>query len=503
MSVRAARLSVAGVASTSPLGSLLASSVSDVATIVEGEDAPVAMNHWLRCVRGTSLQWWGSEWQIPTQTPECERADIAVDFFGHEIHAPAERRWRVVDAAGESILNPFCFIHTCSRAPFVASIFLIEANPGDRNWSIIAEAHIRNGPWYKGLLDRAGRVAAHLIRSGLMRDGGTHRRPYQARIANPCRSRIGIAAGLVKDSMAGASQVLREIAFKEYWAIGQLDAPLKMPLRSGAVTPNRWIRPRNRNAYFADPFPLPERSDTFLCERYDRRARLGSIRVLKLIEDDIVDTPLEFHLGNRHLSYPCIYQVDGRIFVLPEMAALKEQLLFELVSENNPQVVSLVDRGTHIADPTLFHHGDFYWIAYCNQDFGIHDNLCLIYARRLEGPWIPHRKNPVKVDVRSSRPGGTVFSFNGKLYRPAQDCSAGYGCALTINEVRICTPDDFEEEPVAVLSPDPSGPFPHGLHTLSIAENQVLIDGKRLVFDPVVAWNRLHERARKRWKRVR
>ncbi len=47
----------------------------------------------------------------------------------------------------------------------------------------------------------------------------------------------------------------------------------------------------------------------------------------------------------------------------------------------------------------------------------------------LEGPWEPHRRNPVKCDVRGSRPAGTPFVHGGELYRPAQDGSKRYGKA--------------------------------------------------------------------------
>src|SRR5213596_456309 len=60
--------------------------------------------------------------------------------------------------------------------------------------------------------------------------------------------------------------------------------------------------------------------------------------------------------------------------------------------------------------------------------------ISLVRLRPL-GPWRPHPGNPVKVDVRSSRPAGGPFLFGGNLYRPAQDCSRTYGGGITINRV--------------------------------------------------------------------
>ncbi|MGO4780832.1 hypothetical protein AB4084_35670, partial [Lysobacter sp. 2RAB21] len=89
------------------------------------------------------------------------------------------------------------------------------------------------------------------------------------------------------------------------------------------------------------------------------------------------------------------------------------------------------------------------------------------YSRELHGPWKPHLRNPVKVDHRSSRPAGTPFVHEGVLYRPAQDCGSGYGQAVVINRVLLCTPQRYREEAVRHCRPDPGGRNPHGLHTVS------------------------------------
>jgi hypothetical protein len=90
----------------------------------------------------------------------------------------------------------------------------------------------------------------------------------------------------------------------------------------------------------------------------------------------------------------------------------------------------------------------------------------------------------VKLDIRSSRPAGTPFEHDGRLFRPAQDCAGSYGAAIVINEVTSLTPDRFSERPVARLTPEPRGPLPDGLHTLSAAGPRTLVDGKRLVWRP-------------------
>ena len=128
--------------------------------------------------------------------------------------------------------------------------------------------------------------------------------------------------------------------------------------------------------------------------------------------------------------------------------------------------------------------------------------LFIFHSYELHGPWEPHAVNPVKCDLRSSRPGGTPFmGEDGALYRPAQDCSRVYGGAVVINRVTRLTPDEFQEEAAAHLRADRAGPCPDGLHTLSAAGNLTLIDGKRHELVPLAVAAALRRLRRGRERR--
>ena len=107
--------------------------------------------------------------------------------------------------------------------------------------------------------------------------------------------------------------------------------------------------------------------------------------------------------------------------------------------------------------------------------------LRLWHAPDLLGPWEPHPGNPLKADVRSSRPAGTPFVHAGETYRPAQDSAAGYGSAVVLNRVTRLTTTQYAEEPVARFAPPPGSPYPHGAHTLAAAGEVTAVDGKRRV----------------------
>jgi len=107
----------------------------------------------------------------------------------------------------------------------------------------------------------------------------------------------------------------------------------------------------------------------------------------------------------------------------------------------------------------------------------------LLYADEITGPWTPHARWPVKIDVRGARPAGMVFDAGGRLFRPGQDCAATYGAGIALHEIQVLTETEFNETLVNVLTPDRSGPFPNGLHTLVHDGERFWVDGKRFVFD--------------------
>jgi hypothetical protein len=187
-----------------------------------------------------------------------------------------------------------------------------------------------------------------------------------------------------------------------------------------------------------------------------------------------------------HLSYPCLVEVDGRLLCIPETHEAREVALYEV--EHFPdrwKQLAILVADTPALDATPFRHGDLWWLAASMPaPKGANCELHLWYAEAITGPWHAHPGNPVKVDVRSSRPGGTPFMHGGVLYRPAQDCSTTYGARTVINRILTLTPTAFCEDFAIAVDPDPHGPYPDGLHTVCAAGEVTLIDVKRSRFVP-------------------
>jgi hypothetical protein len=105
------------------------------------------------------------------------------------------------------------------------------------------------------------------------------------------------------------------------------------------------------------------------------------------------------------------------------------------------------------------------------------EELHVFHAPSPLGPWTPHRRNPVKSDVRSARPAGRLFRLGRDLYRPAQNCAVRYGHSITINQVVRLTPSEFREVPVSAILPHWAAHLV-GTHTINSVRGLTVIDGR-------------------------
>lgn len=270
----------------------------------------------------------------------------------------------------------------------------------------------------------------------------------------------------------------------DVWNVGIVDAPIAAFLTPGAQFPVRWLPRLGRSEFAADPFMLPTaHAEMILVEGFDYRHGAGYIALMDATDAfrslrPVITEPF-------HMSYPYAFAHDGAVYCVPETSAAREVWLYRAVAlpyrwERYARLIA--DFGA--LDSTLIRHEGRWWL-FCAEQTGTEDTpLHAWYADDLCGPWLPHAANPLKTDIRSSRPAGTPFIHEGQLYRPAQDCSGTYGGAVTINHVLRLTPTAFAEEPVMTVAPTAGSRYPDGLHTLSAFGDRTLVDGKCRRFVP-------------------
>ena len=268
------------------------------------------------------------------------------------------------------------------------------------------------------------------------------------------------------------------------WNIGVVREPIHsflVPLDPPRV---EWSPFASKRGFLSDPFgAVVDGKVTVLYEYFDYRKGRGTINSIDLREwTERIDVEPVLDRGC-HMSYPFVLEHEDEIYCIPETAAAREVALYRAVEfPSRWEKVSTILDGFAGVDTTVFRHGGSWWLTCTDNEDNPDTNLLVWHASRLEGPWVAHAANPVKIDVRSARPGGTPFVHRGELYRPAQDCSRAYGGRVVVNRVTRLTPQEFAEEPAATFEPSAASPFPDGRHTLSAVGDITLVDGHRFVF---------------------
>jgi hypothetical protein len=306
---------------------------------------------------------------------------------------------------------------------------------------------------------------------------------------------VRAAAALMADQCRLFFERVCAIALSESWMIGVIDDPIDQLITKSEEPTITWQGQRETHRYLADPFGWPGDVSRIYCEEFQYDRGVGTILELALSRGHIIAENKVAFPTVGHLSYPFLFRHGAHVYCLPEAGAFRRCVLYvESAHGRAWQPHAVLLESTAAADPTIFEWGGLFWLAYTDMDIGASDNLCLCYAERLEGPWIPHSNNPVKIDIRSARPAGSPFWHDGQLYRPAQDCGPTYGDGISINRVLKCSPTEFREEAVRLLSPARLGRNPHGLHTISAWDGRCLVDGKRHVIKLLVTYRKVAAR---------
>ncbi len=269
---------------------------------------------------------------------------------------------------------------------------------------------------------------------------------------------------------------------RELWAIGIVKNNVKVLINSLKPLEIKWIESPS-NQFYADPF-LINKDDTAYIFFEDYSYKKGKGRISYIETKDfqtfsnvkpVIDT--EFHL-----SYPFILEYEGKYYCIPEQYSTGEVALYEAVSfpDKWTKKTTLLKDFPGI-DPTIIRYNDLWWMFVANQKDNDSSKLYLFYSENLEGPWISHKNNPVKVFPKMTRPAGTIFEYNGKLIRPAQNCTKTYGGSTIFYEIVELSYENYKEIFIGELFPNITSQYPDGLHHIVLNNDITIIDGKRFI----------------------
>jgi len=398
---------------------------------------------------------------------DCE-ADLAFDLTGSVEAEPGAIVPFYDGAAGDAARDAAVLD---GRAPWIELV--ATGDDGPRVCASALPALPSRDRLLAGRADIAAVLTA-LIRA-LARRGPGEAPPIRPRAAAPTRSALARTAASFSDLIA--RRMRRLVVNDGHWRVGlRRRAPGESPFAGldRLEDPGwRWFKD-DRRRYFADPFLFEEGGvDYVFCEEFPYATGKGVISVFAVDESGNPGPPSVVLERPYHLSYPLVFRHGGQIWMMPESGQNRTLELYR--AERFPDRWTL-DRvlisGADIGDATPFAWRGQWWLtATTGETIGsTWDSLRLYSGPGPLGPWTPAIDGPALIDASAARPAGLVFEHEGALFRPVQDCRAGYGSGLAFCRIDALAPGEFRQTPIRRFAP--AG----GLHTFNMNDRFVAID---------------------------
>ena len=416
----------------------------------------------------------------PYRTRPPASPDLVLDLCG-DVRLEGTRVWRVTydGAAGEAALLALILD---GRTP-VARI--------EENGAVIAEGRL--GTEYGGIAlasfqDMLARTASLIVAAmtGAARAAlPVLPEPAQAGAppAIPSSAKLGVRAG-----KALARRIVQKIYHLCYnaphWKVGWRQTNGRDLFDLRAHPASGWqVLPDDGSRFYADPFPiLYQGKVTLFVEDYIHRLGKAIISAVPFGPSGPIGRPEPVLDLPYHLSYPFVFERDGEVWMVPESCANGTVDLYRATAFPGGWVKEATLLSDIVAsDATMVEHGGRWWLFATVREGGgaFSDALHLWSAPDFRGPWTPHPKNPVLVDMASARPAGRMVKRGNELLRPVQDCRRSYGAALGIARIVHLDVNGMEQAVETILTP---GALWNGrkLHTLNEAGGLEFIDGSAI-----------------------
>lgn len=248
------------------------------------------------------------------------------------------------------------------------------------------------------------------------------------------------------------------------------------------------------NGYWAaDPFIYSKNGESYLFFEYTCVKKYKSVLAVKKIfpiEDDI-HIIYEFE---GHTSYPCIFEWNNKMYIIPETISSTSVQLLEC--KKWPYIWEIkhnIIENFHAVDTTILkHNGKLLFITYNipnnkNNERNLYLGELDIYSLKLK-----NLQKVVEYHTENGRPGGHFIDNNGILIRVIQPGVNFYGEKIEFFKVEIQN-GKYSEEKISELLPNQIKTDSQidivGIHTYNRNNNyeviDIRVDYKFDVFKPV------------------
>lgn len=207
--------------------------------------------------------------------------------------------------------------------------------------------------------------------------------------------------------------------------------------------------------YQADSFLFVKGDELFLFYELQHWDDPGVIAMVKTSDLKTWTQPIVVLRQPYHLSFPYVFEDNGRIYMVPESQESDAIHLFcadndELTSFSKVRTLLHQKRtgGIHYNyndSHIYFRDGLYYLFTSYQKDWMYYQEL-YVTNDLLNGEFHRHPQSPICVNNEYGRNGGSLIDFNGKLLRVTQDCHADYGDNVSLMEITKINESDYEEK---------------------------------------------------------
>lgn len=275
------------------------------------------------------------------------------------------------------------------------------------------------------------------------------------------------------------------------WNIGFLQCTPKDLIENKGLGKVIWLKHPYRDRFFADPFILSVKNNRIVVLVEELKFDVDKGTIVELVVDlkskELIERRPLLDLDT-HLSYPAIIVIDGHTYVYPENGDSGKLSLYEYdyVGRELRYVGVMVEEA--LIDSTIYMYKGRYFL-YATKKPDTQENVFLYSADNFKCGYVEY--GCISEGKQQSRPAGNLFSVDGKLYRPAQNCVNIYGGGIEIMEI-VSIEGTYMEKHLFSIKPE-SFNYNLGIHTINFHNDLCVVDGKGYLY-PVVG--RLYNRFR-------
>lgn len=201
----------------------------------------------------------------------------------------------------------------------------------------------------------------------------------------------------------------------------------------------------SNDIWIADPFLYEYNGEHFLfVEVYEKKYGKASIGYFKFENGIPVYKGIVIR-ESFHMSYPCVFEENGTIYMIPETSADKSIRLYKAVSFPDKWVFEkkLIEGARYVDTTYCQKSSQSYLLTYKKEnELWVLD----IFKFNIKGK-IFDKISSKNYDENCGRPAGFVFD---KVYRPAQFCKNKYGEKLIVYLIEKMVP--YKEKMISELT---------------------------------------------------